>query len=167
MWRFHDFRVATIVAVFAICTGISFCAFVNVAQLKETMPIACKSTMPSLSRVPGSSDPAGDEWPMFRGALNHSGVASTTPMMGSGPSWIYTTSVSTNYIFSSPAISRGRVYIGSDQKYMFYCLNATTGLLLWSYTMGGWVMSSPAVAVGRVYMGSDDDKIYCFNATTG
>ncbi|HME55354.1 MAG TPA: PQQ-binding-like beta-propeller repeat protein [Candidatus Lokiarchaeia archaeon] len=154
------------VAVFAICTGISFCAFMNV-QVKEAMPIAFNLNVPSPASALGSSDPVGDEWPMFHGALNHTGVATTTPMFGSGPSWIYNTSTFTNWIESSPAVSGGRLFVGSDQSHKVYCLNASTGALLWSYTTGNWVRSSPAVAGGRVYVGSDDHDVYCLNATTG
>ena len=63
-------------------------------------------------------------------------------------------------MFSSPAVVSGRVYVGSNDK-KIYCLNATTGESLWSYTTGGAVQSSPAVANGRVYVGSYDYKIYC------
>jgi len=38
----------------------------------------------------------------------------------------------------------------------------------WSSTVGDGIdYSSPAVAEGRVYVGSLDDKVYCFNASTG
>ena len=132
MWRVQKFKVATLVAVIMICTAISSCVYVGIVQMKGTMPIVVKLTIPSPASVPGSSDPVGDEWPMFRGALNHTGVAMTTPVQGTGPSWIYTTS---NWIESSPAVSGGRVYVGSDSS-NFYCLNATTGMLLWSYATG-------------------------------
>jgi hypothetical protein len=47
-----------------------------------------------------------------------------------------------------------------------YCLDATTGALVWNYTTDGEVISSPAVADGYVYVGSGWD-MYCLNATTG
>ncbi|MDD1778367.1 MAG: PQQ-binding-like beta-propeller repeat protein [Candidatus Helarchaeota archaeon] len=116
-----------------------------------------------LATVPGSSDPTQDEWPMFRGQLNHTGEAHTTPTIHASPFWTYSTDF---YVRSSPAVVSGRVYIGSiDDK--VYCLNATTGGYLWSYTTGGNVGSSPAVADGRVYIGGQDYKIYCLDAITG
>jgi len=126
------------------------------------------TTVPSdalgLATIPGSSDPSQDEWPMFHGQLNHTGEAFTIPISSANPFWNYTTG---NEVHSSPAVVGGRVYIGScDRK--VYCLNATTGGLLWKYTTGGDVgYSSPAVAGGRVYIGSWDNKTYCLNATTG
>ena len=68
--------------------------------------------------------------------------------------------------YSSPAVANGRVYVGcNDNK--TYCLNASTGAFIWSYTTSSWVDSSPAVAGGRVYVGSWDGEIYCLDATTG
>ncbi len=43
---------------------------------------------------------------------------------------------------SSPAVSDGRVYIGSND-YNVYSLNASNGSLIWKYTTGGYVVSSP------------------------
>lgn len=100
---------------------------------------------------------------MRGGQLNHTGVATTLPVQGTGPSWIYTTG---NGVDSSPAVADGRVYVGSYDDNV-YCLNATTGAKLWNYTTGNKVFSTPAVADGRVYVGSDDYNIYCLNATTG
>ncbi|MHA1840314.1 MAG: beta-alanine-activating enzyme beta-propeller domain-containing protein [Candidatus Ranarchaeia archaeon] len=67
---------------------------------------------------------------------------------------------------SSPAVSNGRVYIGSNDGGV-YCLNGVTGALLWHYSTGSDVPSSPTVFNERVYIGSYDSKIYCFNASTG
>jgi hypothetical protein len=62
---------------------------------------------------------------------------------------------------SSPAVADGKVYIGSlDNK--VYCLDASTGTHIWSYTTGSYVWSSPAVVDGKVYVGSVDAKVYAF-----
>jgi len=76
--------------------------------------------------------------------------------------WRYRTNDSVD---SSPTVSGGFVYIGSDNA--TYCLNATTGTLAWKYATGisGW--SVPSVAGGLVYVGSWDDNVYCLNATSG
>ena len=67
--------------------------------------------------------------------------------------------------YSSPAVADGKVYMGSyDGK--VYCLNASTGAKIWSYTTGGEVESSPAVAYGNVYVGAYDNKVYAFGPTT-
>ncbi len=44
----------------------------------------------------------------------------------------------------------------------------TTNQTQWTYTLGDSVdYSSPAIADTALYVGSWDDKLYCFNATTG
>ena len=67
---------------------------------------------------------------------------------------------------SSPAVVGGLVYVGSWDDTV-YCLNATSGAFVWSFTTGAFVESSPAVVGGLVYVGSEDGKLYCLNAATG
>ncbi|NVM53683.1 MAG: PQQ-binding-like beta-propeller repeat protein, partial [Candidatus Helarchaeota archaeon] len=105
-----------------------------------------------LTTVPGSSEPNQDEWPMFRGQLNHTGVAHTIYIVG--PFWNYSTESIVN---SSPAVAGGCVYVGSNDD-QIYCLNATDGVKVWNYTTGGDVQSSPAIVDGKLYVGSNDDR---------
>jgi len=111
--------------------------------------------------APGSSDQTGDEWPMFHGALNHTGTGTTVPVNGKGPAWSYPVPD----ISGSPVVASGRVYIGSGD-YNVYCLNASTGVKMWNYTTTGGISSAPAVAGGCLYVGSYSE-LYCLNATTG
>src|ERR1700692_4083822 len=69
-------------------------------------------------------------------------------------------------VMSSPTVSKGVVYVGSED-YNVYALNARTGAKLWSYPTGSWVNSSPAIADGVVYVGSFDKNVYALNAHTG
>jgi outer membrane protein assembly factor BamB len=69
-------------------------------------------------------------------------------------------------IRSSPSVSGGRVFVGSDDGRV-YSLSESSGSLVWSYSTGGGVESSPAVANGKVFVGSDDGKIYAFDESTG
>jgi outer membrane protein assembly factor BamB len=69
--------------------------------------------------------------------------------------------------FSSPAVAKGVVYIGSTSNAVF-AYGATTGKLLWDYNMrDNTVESSPAVVNGVVYVGSDDGNVYALNADNG
>jgi outer membrane protein assembly factor BamB len=70
------------------------------------------------------------------------------------------------WLESSPAVSDGKVYIGS-QDYKLYCLNASTGSKIWDHMAGYWISSSPAVTKDKVYVGSSDGFLYCLNMTTG
>ena len=60
---------------------------------------------------------------------------------------------------SSPEVTDGVVYVGSDDWFI-YALDASTGGLLWSYKTGGNVHSAPTVVGDVVYFGSWDDSIY-------
>ncbi len=62
-------------------------------------------------------------------------------------------------------MTNGVVYIGShDHK--LYALDAITGAILWSYSMGDGIDSSPAVVNGVVYIGSYDGKVYAFHISS-
>ena len=63
---------------------------------------------------------------------------------------------------SSPAISNNSlIYIGSlDGK--IYCLNETTGQVVWSYLIGNSVVASPALTDDHVIISSTDGAVYCF-----
>jgi len=71
-----------------------------------------------------------------------------------------------DWIYSSPAVADGKVYVGSDDRYI-YCLDADNGDYIWSNITGGYVRSSPAVADGKVYVGSNDMNVYCLDADNG
>ena len=77
--------------------------------------------------------------------------------------WVTTTGA---IVRSSPAVSNGVVYVGSDDAGL-YALNATTGMVIWKTITGAAVRSSPAVAGGVVFVGSDDKAVYALDAATG
>jgi hypothetical protein len=64
---------------------------------------------------------------------------------------------------SSPAVSNGVVYVGSDDAKV-YALNASSGAVLWTAPTPSIVRSSPAVANGLVYVGSDSGALAIFDA---
>ena len=70
------------------------------------------------------------------------------------------------WIFSSPAIEDGKVYLGSYAGKV-YCLDAATGELVWAYRTGNRILASPAVANGFVFIGSRDNYVYCLDQFTG
>lgn len=65
------------------------------------------------------------------------------------------------------AVAAGRVYYGSSADDSIYCLDATTGSILWSFTTEGPVRLAPVVVDGKVYAGSDDGCVYCLKADDG
>jgi hypothetical protein len=105
-----------------------------------------------------------DWWPMFHHDLSHTGYSTSTGPTTNNTLWTYTTGAG---VESSPAVVGGLVYVGSWE--VFYCLNAATGALVWSYYMEFDYLysSSPAVVGGFVYVGSYDGVVYCLDAATG
>jgi len=65
------------------------------------------------------------------------------------------------------AVAGGRVYFGSSADGKVYCLDASTGQVLWTKITGGPVRLAPMVCEGRVYFGSDDGYAYCLDARSG
>jgi outer membrane protein assembly factor BamB len=65
-----------------------------------------------------------------------------------------------------PIIAENRVYIGSQDEYL-YCLDYRTGELLWKFKTPTWLASKPAVHGGFVYQPSHRGRLFKLNAKTG
>ncbi len=101
-----------------------------------------------------STTQAGD-WPMFRHDLNHTGVSDEVVKPPLKLLWKYNSSFK---IESSPAVSGGTVYVGSESKNLT-AMDALTGKPKWNYTTGDFIGSPPAVSNGTVYFGSWDNNL--------
>ncbi|HEY4326659.1 MAG TPA: PQQ-binding-like beta-propeller repeat protein [Mucilaginibacter sp.] len=100
----------------------------------------------------------------FHGNEKHTGVYAERSYSAFGSlKWKFK---SNGKIFSSPAISNGIVYIGSEDSNL-YAIDQKTGKQLWKFTTGGAVNSSPAVYNNMVCFGSFDGNYYAINAKTG
>jgi outer membrane protein assembly factor BamB len=64
-------------------------------------------------------------------------------------------------LLSSPTICMDRVYFGSSDGY-FYCLNLSTGSVIWSFKIGVPVLSTPLVSGNALFVSSNDGRIYAF-----
>src|SRR5512137_1653458 len=73
------------------------------------------------------------DWPMFHGGPALTGVASGTLPDKLGLLWRFKTE---GPVKSSAAIVQGRVFIGSDDSYI-YALNVTNGQKVWAFKTGG------------------------------
>jgi len=60
---------------------------------------------------------------------------------------------------SSPALSNGILYIGSEDS-LLYAVDATSGQELWHFRTGDKITSSPTLVNGVVYVTSRDGKLY-------
>ena len=100
---------------------------------------------------------------MFRADAVHSGVyASAAPSLKS-VRWRFHTG---GAIVSSPVVSNGVVYVGSNDGNV-YAVRQSSGTGLWHYATRGTVTSSPAVFAGAVYFASGDGYVYAVDATAG
>jgi eukaryotic-like serine/threonine-protein kinase len=101
---------------------------------------------------------------MFRADPAHLGVyaGAGVPLLH-GVKWRFRTGAA---VLSSPAVSVGTVYFGSND-HTFYALDAATGQLRWKFATHGRITSSAAVVDGRVYFGSYDGTFYALDATSG
>jgi outer membrane protein assembly factor BamB len=68
--------------------------------------------------------------------------------------------------FSSPTVSEGKIYFGSDASYIA-AVDASDGSRIWSFPTEGPVLSSPAIAYGTLFVGCDDGNLYYLDAETG
>jgi outer membrane protein assembly factor BamB len=102
-------------------------------------------------------------WPMFHHDLNHTGFSNSSAPDTNSLLWV---SSAGYWLESSPAVSDGKVYIGSQDDNV-YCFDAFTGEKIWSFHTGHLIVSSPAISDGKVYIGSTDHNVYCLDAYTG
>jgi len=115
------------------------------------------------AKSPSNSDQIGDEWPMFCGALNHTGTITTTPVSGPGILWDHGVGGS---LQSSPAIMNGYLFVGDSNDFI-YCLNATTGAQIWSSNTSWAIWSTPAIVGDRLFACNFGGIVDCLNITTG
>ncbi len=142
--------------------ALLFC--ILICFIGTTWSSVASATAVSSFSLQDMSNPRGNDWwSMFRHDEAHSGVSTITTRDDNHLLWSY----QTNFIISSsPAVSHGRVYVGSWDRNL-YCLEMDSGNLLWNYSTNGDITSSPVVANGIVYVGSQDTYLYSLNAITG
>jgi outer membrane protein assembly factor BamB len=70
------------------------------------------------------------------------------------------------YVYSSAAVWRQRVYVGS-YSHTFFCLDAATGAVIWQFKADGPVSGSPTIVAGRVYFATLKGTTYALDATSG
>lgn len=102
--------------------------------------------------------------PMFRGNAAHTGVYDTAGVPTfTRVKWKLTTG---GKVFSSPAVARGVVFVGSTDGAV-YAIDAASGQQKWKAATKARITSSPAIANGMVVVASYDGAIHAFDAATG
>lgn len=107
--------------------------------------------------------PAAADWPMFLKNSTHIPYAEKAPQPPLGLKWKFQTE---GPVYSSPVVSKGKVFAGSYDGHL-YAIDAKTGGLVWKFKTDGEIYSTPAVEGGVVYFGSRDKNVYAVDANTG
>ena len=106
-------------------------------------------------------------------------VADRKVFVGTSSGKLYALDVTTGHVVwtfdsgspisSSQAFQDGVVFFGTENPGKICAVNASTGLLIWSYEVpnGAAVYSSPAVAHRKVIAGSSNGGLYCLNQGNG
>jgi len=132
------------------------------AAVTSTIQGTSPSSSPSNSGDSTNLTPTADT--MFRANPEHTGVFDNGGIVSTNTElWRFKT---VDSVYSSPAVSNGVVYVGSEDKNL-YAIDAVTGTEKWRFATGYYVSSSPAVSNGIVYVGSVDKNLYAIDAVTG
>jgi outer membrane protein assembly factor BamB len=101
---------------------------------------------------------------MFHHDPSHLGRSFSKAPDTNSVKWTYQTG---GGIWSSPVVADGKVYVTSDDGNL-YALDAFTGALIWSETLGAYPRSAPAVAEGIVFAATETaGGLYALNSSTG
>jgi len=66
--------------------------------------------------------------------------------------------------YTSPAVSENRIYIGSNDHYM-YSFESAHGKELWKFKTDASIFCDASVNNGKIYFGSDDKNFYCIDTS--
>jgi eukaryotic-like serine/threonine-protein kinase len=89
-----------------------------------------------------------------------------SPTPAAAPGTVLWTFKAGNSIWSSPVLSNGIIYFGSDD-FSVYAVDVKTYQAIWTVKTGGVIRSRPAVADGVVFVSSDDGILHALDALTG
>ena len=102
-------------------------------------------------------------WPMFHGRSDFNGHTNVKLPERPTLRWKFPTDGDVN---SSPVIGGGRVFVGSDDGFV-YALDLASGKQLWAHDTDAAVESSPCLADGSVYVGDTEGHLLCFESSPG
>ncbi len=123
----------------------------------------------------GSRPAANDDWPMFRGNAQLTGVATSSLPEKLTLLWTFQAEGKNEAIESSAAIVDGVAYVGTIGGYLV-AINLNDGSPRWKYATSApdgdanflpAIKSSPAVAGGKVFFGDETGIFHCLDAATG
>jgi outer membrane protein assembly factor BamB len=116
----------------------------------------------ALALPAGRAAPAGDDWPVFRGDPEQTGVSAARLPDKLEVQWKFEAGDS---IEGTPAVRGGVVYFGSLDEHL-YAVDLAKGAPKWKVKAGP-IKAPVGVKDGRVYVGNFDGLFQCFEAADG
>ena len=110
-----------------------------------------------------SDEPAGGDWPTYRGNAARSGTTKAPVPMTGKPLW----HASIGGSLSQCVVAGGRLFVASIEDHTVHALSAADGKRLWAFTAGGRVDSAPTFYRGTVIFGCRDGYVYGLAADSG
>ena len=146
--------------------GGIFSAVVSIAALSMMLfgviSAGCVIYAPSAGRDAAPAPDRSDEWAMFHHDALHTGFSTSQSPSTNNLLW---KSALPSGISSSPVVSGGMLYVGTDSGGL-YCLNESTGQQMWSFPTASGVTGVPAIEGGFAYFASSDGTVYSVDLAT-
>lgn len=117
-----------------------------------------------MNQYSASAQSEFDWWPMFQHDPAHSGFSSSEVPNTNDTLWVFDIQGTASVGFS-PAIVDGRVFVGSSRY--FWCINSSSGLMLWNYAKPPDPSTSPAISNGKVIISGGKEDLFCLDVTNG
>ncbi len=150
-------------------------------QRSMTLVLACCVGVAMASPASPVAASTSDDWSVFHGDPLHSGMSPDTTIGASTASklaTVWSTSLGGSPVIASPmvvhntALSESLVYevtLGgaTSNSGVAAALNATTGAIVWTQSVGIGVVGSPAIDGNTLYIGDDEGTLWALDATTG
>ncbi len=106
----------------------------------------------------------GDNWPLFRG--NPQGTGVSDAKLPDDPQVIWKRTFENGGFESTPIIVDGVVYVGCYDG-NFYALRLDTGETIWHFPTELGFNAPAAYRDGRIYVGDTEGRFFCLDAATG
>jgi len=144
--------ISVVIICFLVVWGI------NRQRVKKSEPGGINVQEPVL--IPANP---GGNWPQFHGDQAQSGF-----VLGELPDelslqWRFQAG---DEVRSSPAIVKGKVYVGSSDKHI-YAIDVQTGKNVWSKVLDDMIEASPTVVDNVVYIGTLNGTLYALDSESG
>jgi eukaryotic-like serine/threonine-protein kinase len=132
------------------------------------MSKSCLLTCALIALCCFSMNNQADDWPMFMGNPQHTGVADSSsqyPIVSKSakPDWQY--SLHTQ-VSASPVVVGQALFVAAENGNL-YCFDLATKKLQWLYHTEAGIASTPAVADGKLYFLSRDGFFYALEQVGG